>query len=377
MNSDPLAEFRTAKLPSEAQIMADWRDPDGPPLVSVLCTTYNQVAYLEDALRGFLLQKTDFPFEIVVHDDASSDGTTALIRAYQQRYPRLIRPIIQTENQYSQGRQVYLLAGREARGQYFCLCDGDDFWIDAQKLAVQVAALQANPDCRLCFHLTRHLLNHDEQLVQTSLQGRLRRLAVYPQRAAILSPRAIIIGDGAYIATASVMLSRAAWLKLPAWMDRCPVGDFFIQALCAQPGGALFIPREMSVYRLATLGSWTSTTLANPQRAATFYTQMCASLQDLDQHLGGRYHGEIDRLTRRLLASWRYYSPSPTAQGAETPRRDLQAGSALFYHSLIQHLVLFSHCLGAAPARPATTASRPLPAMAWQDSSRPRGSAVK
>ncbi|MBK7087270.1 MAG: glycosyltransferase, partial [Flavobacteriales bacterium] len=75
----------------------------GPPApkVSILCTAYNHGAYIRAALEGFVSQVTDFPFEVVVHDDASTDGTADIIREYEQLYPQIVRPIYQTENQYS------------------------------------------------------------------------------------------------------------------------------------------------------------------------------------------------------------------------------------------------------------------------------------
>jgi len=86
-------------LRSEAEIINDWKDDDRTPLVNVMCLTYNHEKYIEDALQGFLIQKTDFPFEVLIHEDASTDKTAEIIRKYEKLYPNIIKPVYQTENQ--------------------------------------------------------------------------------------------------------------------------------------------------------------------------------------------------------------------------------------------------------------------------------------
>ena len=99
------------------------------------------------------MQQTSFPFEVVIHDDASTDGSAAIIREYATRYPNIFVPIYQTENQYSQGKKVsstYVFP--RARGKYIALCEGDDYWTDPLKLQKQVDFLEANPEYSMCFH---------------------------------------------------------------------------------------------------------------------------------------------------------------------------------------------------------------------------------
>ena len=122
------------------------------PLVSICCITYNHEAYIREALDSFLAQSFSGPLEIIVHDDASTDGTAAIIRAYAERHPHLFRPILQQENQYAKDafsvlRHVY----GEARGEFIALCEGDDTWTDPDKLRLQVEHLQRHPEQPLCF----------------------------------------------------------------------------------------------------------------------------------------------------------------------------------------------------------------------------------
>lgn len=123
-------------------------------MVSVCCLAYNQKLFIRQAIDGFLMQETTFPFEVIIHDDASTDGTDKIIREYAEWKPELIRPVFQTENQFSKAgiyphvQFVYPLM----RGQYVAFCDGDDYWSDPQKLQKQVEALEANRSCSLCYH---------------------------------------------------------------------------------------------------------------------------------------------------------------------------------------------------------------------------------
>lgn len=123
------------------------------PLVSISCITYNHAPYIKDALEGFVSQKTDFPFEVLIHDDCSTDGTTEIIKEYARKYPDVIKPLYEKENQYQNGKpagsNVWNLP--RAQGKYIALCEGDDYWKDPDKLRKQVEFLEANPDYGMCF----------------------------------------------------------------------------------------------------------------------------------------------------------------------------------------------------------------------------------
>lgn len=135
----------TAKRNQE-EIMGGWGG-GASPLVSICCITYNHVSYIMEAIDSFLMQETTFPFEILIHDDASTDGTTDIIIDYANKYPDIIRTIIQTENQYSKGGLINpRFVFPRARGKYIALCEGDDYWTDKTKLQKQVNFLENNPD---------------------------------------------------------------------------------------------------------------------------------------------------------------------------------------------------------------------------------------
>jgi len=124
----------------------------GVPLVSIQCLVYNHEPYLRQCLDGFVMQKTTFPFEAIVHDDASTDGSAAIIREYAEKYPDIIKPIYETENQYSKHDGSLWRIMDEAMhpdSKYIALCEGDDYWTDPQKLQSQVAIMVADKEIGL------------------------------------------------------------------------------------------------------------------------------------------------------------------------------------------------------------------------------------
>lgn len=124
------------------------------PLVSICCITYNHAQFIRKCLDGFLMQTTNFPIEILIHDDCSTDGTTEIIREYETIYPDLIFPLYEEENQYQHGKaaEIDFYNYRRARGKYIAYCEGDDYWTDPLKLQKQVDFMEANPEYSVCFH---------------------------------------------------------------------------------------------------------------------------------------------------------------------------------------------------------------------------------
>ncbi|MEN8251933.1 MAG: glycosyltransferase, partial [Bacteroidota bacterium] len=143
---------------TEQKIMLNWKDSSDIPVVSVCCTAYNHEHYIGEAIDGFLMQETDFPFEILIHDDCSTDETAKIIRNYEKKYPNIIKPIYQRENQYSKGIRVNPIFNfLRAKGKYIALCEGDDYWIDPLKLQNQIEFLEKNDEYSMCYHSRIHV----------------------------------------------------------------------------------------------------------------------------------------------------------------------------------------------------------------------------
>ena len=121
-----------------------------PLTVTIRCLAYNHEPYIRDCLEGFVMQRASFRFEAVVHDDASTDGTAAIIKEYAERYPDIIKPIFETENQYSKhDGSLRRIMDEHTRGKYVAFCEGDDYWTDPLKLQKQVDFLEAHPEVSL------------------------------------------------------------------------------------------------------------------------------------------------------------------------------------------------------------------------------------
>lgn len=217
------------------------------PRLSVVCLAYNAAPYIRQALDGFLMQKTRFPFEVLIHDDASTDGTADIIREYAERFPDIVRPVFQRENQFSKG-----VAASSAflwpliRGKYVAMCEGDDYWTDPLKLQKQVDWLDAHPDSSVCFHP-----------VVVHFEDGSHKDSAYPM------PKDCPDGftfEGLlrhnFIQTNSVVFR---W-KLKSREDEVPADitprDWFTNLLHAEKGPIGFIPEAMGVYRRHQGGVW-------------------------------------------------------------------------------------------------------------------------
>lgn len=223
---------------TQEEIMAKWPTYT-EPLVSIRCTTFKQENFIVQCLEGFLIQDTNFPFEICVHDDASPDGTADIIRQYEAKYPKIIKAIYETENQWSKGDGSFTrIVTSMLTGKYIAMCEGDDYWIDSNKLQVQVDFLESHPDYAMIFHDAE--IKNEPGVPPVD--------SVYPQ----LENRdysATEIFQKWTIPTASMVYLRDA-LNYPIKnRDNILNGDIFLVEKCAHTGKIRCINKKMSVYR--------------------------------------------------------------------------------------------------------------------------------
>ena len=138
---------------TQEEITKNWKSEKYlNPLVSINCLTYNHEFYIAEALDGFLSQKTDFPFEVIVHDDASTDKTAEIIREYEKKYPKIIKPIYESENQWSKkDGSLERIMNSACKGKYIAFCEGDDFWINEKALQMKVDYMEKKDGCGLVY----------------------------------------------------------------------------------------------------------------------------------------------------------------------------------------------------------------------------------
>jgi len=222
------------------------------PLVSICCLTYNQVHNFRNALNSFLAQKTGFRFEIVIHDDASEDGTRELIQEYCQEYPHTVRAIFQQTNLVNSGQGIYDIYTRhvfpELKGKYFAICEGDDYWTDPAKLQLQVEFLENHPEFSISFHNVGI-----EREGQIDGNAHLRNTGLSPEGDLTFTLSDLIRGN--MIPNCSVVY-RNCITGFPSCFSGFPFPDWSLHILYAERGYIRYIHRNMAVHRDSPLGLW-------------------------------------------------------------------------------------------------------------------------
>jgi len=218
------------------------------PLLSICCITYNQESYIKDTLDGFLMQQTNFPIEIIIHDDASTDKTADIIREYQDKYPDIFKPIFQKENHYSKGIKPFPnFVWPKAQGKYIAICEGDDNWTDPNKLQLQVDFLERNKNVSLCFHnaLIKNHLKKSEKTLKN------KRKEYYTTKDVIMSKW--------FCPTASIVFRKAVInLYLKSGVPKNIInGDLLMLFFASLLGKIYYLERTMCVYNLGVPGSLT------------------------------------------------------------------------------------------------------------------------
>lgn len=252
--------------------------------VSILCITYNQKEYLKSALDGCVHQETDFAFEIIVHDDASTDGTTEIIKEYAEKYPALIRPLYEEENQYSKGNSIAKIMFPEIRGRYVAFCEGDDCWCDVHKLQKQVNIMRGHPSAVACVH---------NAWVLDCLTGKKTKFSI-KEGDGVLSTEDIIQWGNRGYATASLLMKRD-YFFIPAEFQMTNVGDYPRAVYMSLQGDIYYLKDCMSVYRFNSSGSWTQKLANDLEEYRSHIQDMRDMLQYVNKYSGGRYQQAIAR----------------------------------------------------------------------------------
>jgi glycosyltransferase involved in cell wall biosynthesis len=258
---------------------------DGAVAVSVLVVTYNHERFVRQALDSVLAQRLLQPFEILVSEDCSTDGTRAIVQGYAERHPHLIRLLLSERNLRS--NEVLARGLRAARGRYVALLDGDDYWTSDDKLRAQVGFLDGRPDFTICFHNVEVVDEHSQST------GRLWNAPDQPE---VSDLHDLLRGN--FIASTSVMYRRAAIADVPLWYDRFLITDWPLHVIYALEGRIGYLDRTLGAYRLHPGGLFS--TLDERQKLvanADFYRRLraCSS---------GTLAAEVARGQRDYFVGW-------------------------------------------------------------------------
>ncbi len=232
--------------------IADQIWPEGVvPALSVFSWVFNHKNFIHQSIQSILNQETSFPVEIIIHDDASSDGTAEIILDYEKMYPQLFRNILQKDNQWSQGKCVVRPLFEMPRGEFITLTHGDDYWTDSKKLETQFRYMLENQDCVGCFHQSQ-LVDENNNVLKDHLydydQSKYNMLEAFSKLRSRYS-------------TASLFFKNIfGEINLPEWFLKNP-NDMALEILLSQYGFFGYIDKNMSDYRKHIGGIWSQKTL--------------------------------------------------------------------------------------------------------------------
>jgi len=226
------------------------------PLVSVITITYNHAPFISQCIEGILAQKTTFPFELVIGEDCSTDGTHEIVMDYSKKYPEIIQVATSESNVGSRANSIR--AHRASQGEYTASCEGDDYWIDPLKLQKQYEA-SIKYDAVLVTHANFALFYQDGKITSESKIRRARNESGFLDLADIITGKALFH-------TSSFFLHTTMLKNMPDWLRQTPVGDLPLKVIAACSGNIYYIDEIMSVYRKGTSGSYTDRKLKSVVR---------------------------------------------------------------------------------------------------------------
>lgn len=301
-------------------------------MVSVICITYNQSAYIEEALQSFINQKTNFKYEIIVHDDASTDSTADIVRKYQGNYPDKVRAILQHENQYSKGLSILdKLIEEEVRGKYIAICEGDDFWTDAYKLQKQIDYMETHLGCTLCFHNAR------EMDMKT---GNIKEIWRFNQK--------IYRGEGSYnseetiklaCVPAASMVFRSEDMPIPyLYSDKIRLGDM-VRTICLGTKGYSYCMKDtMSVYRVGIDNSASDIWKQSMENHNRRYIGTIETLENIERYTNYEWHGIISEMIKEYKKKLLFFAE-------EDIKKIQMSSSKIFIYGTGKYAEWCSNCM--------------------------------
>ena len=263
-------------------------------LVSVFCMTYNQENYIRETIEGFLMQKTDFEYEILIHEDASTDKTAEILRYYEELYPDRIKVIYEKKNIYGTGIDYFFdILCPVAKGKYIAICEGDDAWIDEDKLQLQVDYMEKNPECSLIGHkaFLQYPGSWDKVRDNRSMGYRNEGIVDYES-----------IFRKWEIPTSSFLFRRDTYLHMPDFYRNAPTGDEPLEFYLAEKGYIYFLNRVMSVYNKMTDDSWSVRFLNDGfDRMAKYYAGYIELFMNIDRYNGFKKHDFFEECIKERI----------------------------------------------------------------------------
>lgn len=307
------------QLITEESIKSHWKTRSPKPVISIICITYNHIQYIDQCLISLLSQQTRYSFEVIIHDDNSTDGTKEIIEQYKRRFPTIIKAIIQEENQYSKGIRILpFLAMPACTGELYAICEGDDYWISTDKLDRQADFMIHNKEVVLTCHAAQIVDAATNESITTH----------YPkEKAGFILPDEVILGDGNLIPTPSIMVRSCIRDNIPKWWEEAHISDYPLVLKAILLGKVYNFNESWCAYRIGVANSW------NSLMQDTFTTKI--------------YHADRMKkiLTGFLTESKKKYSNSAKIMMSEyyfaalVRTKDSHDGKILKYKEIINYLI--------------------------------------
>ena len=262
-------------------------------VVSIICNTFNHSKYLKRALDSFLNQEVYFDVEILIHDDCSNDCTISIIEEYSKRYPNIIKPIYEKENQYSKGVDILLIQSKRINGKYVALCEGDDYWCDNRKLVNQVEMLEKTNN-KMCVHKVAKC----DSLTGKQI-GSIPDLKLFTGTICKNEFLSIIV-DKYSFQTSSYLLDAVEFRKMYScnikFIQLMPTGDESIMLYFASISDIDYIDKTMSVYSYLNKGSWSTKFLNYTNIQVGKHKKRCyLAYKEYDKFTHKKYHHILKR----------------------------------------------------------------------------------
>ncbi|MBQ6021784.1 MAG: glycosyltransferase [Clostridia bacterium] len=296
---------------------------ENTPLVSVVCLCYNHEKTVAQAIGSVLAQKTDFPFELIVHDDASVDSTPRIIRAYAEKHPDIIVPVLQTENRMQTCNIAETYIAPLLRGKYVAVCEGDDYWTDPEKLALQVRAMEADPGITMCFHAVTQVLPGGETQI------------CRPCKETGAAPAELVVKRGGmFCPSVSLLVRRDIADRWPEYRRQADVYDYPLQVLSASAGKVWYIDRVMAAYRFQYENSWTA--LRADVTDTAHLENETRWLMLFNEDTDGRFAYEIDyHLAHMWFTEYRKHPEKELREKARPYIKKLRGKDKLLFSGLV------------------------------------------
>lgn len=253
--------------------------------LTILCVVYNHKDYIRRTIESFLNQKTEYKYEILIHDDASTDGTIDILKEYEKNYPDIIKVFYEQKNKYREKKlkdELYNIVENYAKGDYLAWCEGDDYWIDNYKVQLQLDYLENHRDCVMTAH---------NGICYDCRTGEMQAIDGFDEDKDV-SMQEILIHKKNCFPTASMIMKKNMFI-MDKPFNECSIGDWTLMIYCATKGKIHYFNRIMSVYRYMTAGSW-SKKINELENYITFSLDMARFFTELNIYTKNEYKEQVD-----------------------------------------------------------------------------------